>query len=93
MARLSEEKIAKIKQLYEELHTYSAVARAVGCSPATVKKYAQEEYTPDPTVRIPFNGIIPAVEDLVWPKEDEISNISRLTESELKEIEELWKEL
>lgn len=93
MAKLSEEKIAEIRRVYNELGTYSATAKAVGCSPASVKKYTQEEYTPDPTVRIPFNGKLPPVEELNWPIEEEIGNMARLTEAELEEIKELWKEL
>lgn len=93
MAKLSEEKIAEIRRVYSELGTYSGTAKAVGCSPATVKKYTQEEYTPDPTVRVPFNGKLPPVEELNWPTEKEIGNMARLTEAELEEIKELWKEL
>lgn len=93
MAKLSEEKIAEIRRVYNELGTYSGTAKAVGCSPATIKKYTQEEYTPDPTVRVSFSEILPPVEELAWPSEEEISNMARLTEAELEEIKELWKEL
>ena len=93
MAKLSEEKIAEIRRVYSELGTYSGTAKAVGCSPATVKKYTQEEYIPDPTVRVSFNGVIPPVEELNWPSEEEINKMARLTEAELEEIKELWEEL
>lgn len=93
MAKLSEEKIAEIRRVYNELGTYSGTAKAVGCSPASVKKYTQEDYIPDPTVRVPFSGTLPPVEELNWPSEEEISNMARLTESEVEEIEILWKEL
>lgn len=39
MARLSEEKIKEIQELYATIGVYSRVAKMVGCSPATVKKY------------------------------------------------------
>lgn len=94
MAKLSEEKIAEIRRAYSEIGTYAGVARKLGFSPATVKKYTQEEYTPDPTVRVPFNGEIPSVETMYWPlDEQEINNMARLTEEEIIEIKELWKEL
>lgn len=93
MAKLSEEKIAEIRRVYSELGTYSGTAKAVGCSPATVKKYTQEEYVPDPTTRVAFNGALPPVEELYWPSEEEISKMARLTEAEIEEIHELWKEL
>lgn len=93
MAKLSEEKIAEIRRVYSELGTYSGTAKAVGCSPATVKKYTQKEYVPDPTMRVTFNGVLPPVEKLRWPSEEEISKMARLTEAEIEEIHELWKEL
>lgn len=91
--RLTNEDIQNIRRAYSEIGTYAGVARKLGFSPATVKKYTQEEYTPDPTVRIPFNGKLPPVEELNWPTEEEIGNMARLTEAELEEIKELWKEL
>lgn len=93
MAKLSEEKIAEIRRVYSELGTYSGTAKVVGCSPATIKKYTQEDNISDPTVRIEFNGVIPPVEELNWPSKEEIKKMGSLTESEIKEIEELWKEL
>ena len=91
--RLTNEDIQNIKRAYSEIGTYAGVARKLGFSPATVKKYTQEEYTPDPAVRVPFNGKLPPVEELNWPTEGEIGNMARLTEAELEEIKELWKEL
>lgn len=41
MARLSEEKIAQIKDLYPKIKTFSGVAKIVGCAPSTVKRYAE----------------------------------------------------
>lgn len=93
MAKLSEEKIAEINKVYAEVGTYSGTAKIVGCSPATVKKYCQMEVIPDSTVRILFNGTIPPVEEINWPSEEEISNLAKLSETEIEEIHELWKEL
>lgn len=45
MAKLSDEKIAAIKKRYQEVGTYSQVAKELGCSPATVKKYVSETTT------------------------------------------------
>ena len=93
MAKLSEEKIAEINKVYAEVGTYSGTAKIVGCSPATVKKYCQMEVIPDSTVRVDFNDSIPPVEELNWPSEEKIAEMARLTEAEIKEIQELWKEL
>lgn len=91
--RLTNENIQNIRRAYSEIGTYAGVARKLGFSPATVKKYTQEEYTPDLTVRVPFNGKLPPVEELNWPTKEEIENMSKLTEAEFEEIKELWKEL
>lgn len=93
MTKLSEEKIAEIRRVYGELGTYSGTAKAVGCSPATVKKYTQEEPSSDPVVRVPFNGKLPPVEELNWPSQEEINKMATLTSEELEEIKELWKEI
>lgn len=91
--RLTNEDIQNIRRAYSEIGTYAGVARKLGFSPATVKKYTQEEYVPDPTMRVTFNGVLPPVEELRWPSEEEISKMARLTEAEIEEIHELWKEL
>ena len=91
--RLTNEDIQNIRRAYSEIGTYAGVARKLGFSPATVKKYTQEDNISDPTVRIEFNGVIPPVEELNWPSKEEIKKMGSLTESEIKEIEELWKEL
>lgn len=39
MAKLSDEKIAEIQKRYAECGVYAQVARELGVSPATVKKY------------------------------------------------------
>lgn len=46
MARLTEEKIQQIKEAYAKDPVYSHVAKQLGVSPATVKKYATGEATP-----------------------------------------------
>lgn len=91
--RLTNEDIQNIRRAYSEIGTYAGVARKLGFSPATVKKYTQEEYVPDPTMRVAFNGVLPPVEELHWPSGEEISTMARLTEAEIEEIHELWKEL
>lgn len=46
MARLTEEKIQQIKDAYAKDPVYSHVAKQLGVSPATVKKYVSGETTP-----------------------------------------------
>lgn len=46
MARLTEEKIQQIKDAYTKDPVYSHVAKQLGVSPATVKKYVSGEVAP-----------------------------------------------
>lgn len=94
MAKLGEEKIAEIRRVYNELGTYSGTAKQVGCSPATVKKYCQIEVKDTaPILKIEFNGEIPPTDQINWTSSDKISELGKLTKEEIKEIEELWKEI
>ena len=40
--RITQEQIAKMAELYEELGTYSAVAKKLGVSASSVSKYLKE---------------------------------------------------
>ncbi len=51
MARLTEEKIALIQQTYLQVGTYSGTAKIVGCSPTTVKKYAEMNRCPEYSIQ------------------------------------------
>lgn len=46
MARLTEEKIQQIKDAYAKDPVYSHVAKLLGVSPATIKKYVSGEVAP-----------------------------------------------
>ena len=41
--RITQEQIAKMAELYEELGTYSAVAKKLGVSASSVSKYLKEQ--------------------------------------------------
>ena len=94
MKVITKDDIKKINELYLELHTYAAVARQTGFSPATVKKYVipgyavvdessikryDREKLPDFTPEI-FRGVD-------W------GDLCVLSQEEIKEIYELWKEV
>ena len=97
MARLSDEKIQLIKETYAKVGTYTATAKIVGSSPATVKKYVMEEcpvQTNPKKEPIRFDGEIPSVEDVSWIYEkSERGLITQLSDEEKKELEEFRKEL
>lgn len=68
--RVQADDIIKMNELYLTIGTYAGVARAVGFSAGTVKRYIQENYVPQdkikPIEKIEFE--IPAIKDFVYPK-------------------------
>jgi hypothetical protein len=95
MARLTEEKIQLIKETYAKVGTYSATAKIVGSSPATVKKYVTEDCPNSPKKeQVKFQGEILPVKEIYWIyNKNERCNLSLLSDEELKEIEELRREI
>lgn len=95
MARLSDEKIAEIRRLYAEIGIYSQVAKMVGSSAATVKKYCSDATAAiQPKTITPFNGIIHNVSDIDLTFFLEKSEyLTTLTPEEKKGIEQLWQEI
>ena len=96
MAKLTQEKINKIIEIYNEVGTYSGTAARVGCSPATVKKYVTagaqvQEILPKNIT--PFSGEIKDIEDIDFGALEDIGKLSLLTEEEKEEIRELWEEI
>lgn len=95
MARLTEEKILEIQRLYKEIGIYSQVAKQVGCSPSTVKKYctAAEPINKSKVIR-KFEGQIPEISDLdlTFFLEKSIY-LTTLTLQEKENMKELWEEL
>jgi len=84
-----------MNELYLQLGTYAAVARKVGFSPTTVKKYINTSYVAEEfVVMIPFTGTIISAEKLSLPKSlDEWRVWLRISEEEKIDIEELRKEI
>ena len=94
MARLSNEKIAEIQQLYSEIGIYSQVAKKVGCSPSTVKKYCTAAAVEQQVNKLEFNSDIPSIDtiNLTFFLENN-QYLTTLTNDEQKEMKELWNEL
>lgn len=91
--KITDKEILQINRLYKKYGTYAAVAREVGCGPATVKKYINPNFVElDETKFQRFTK-----EDL--PKifrTLEVTNLGELCnpdKSELNELEELRKEI
>ena len=93
MARLTDEKIAEIQRLYTEIGIYSQVAKQVGCSPSTVKKYCTAAEAL-PTKKLEFDGQICEISDInVSLFLEKKVNLTTLTHDELEEMKVLWTEL
>lgn len=89
--------IGKMNELYVSLHTYAAVAREVGFSATTVKKYIIADYTPKAIVEaniIRFSGGVKDIKEIPLPQtSEEWQEFMQLTDEEKQECDELRKEI
>ena len=94
MKVITYEDIKRINELYIECgKVYAAVARKTGFSPATVKKYVIKDYVPvDETNFKRFNRPLPEFDSTMFRCSD-WGHLCVLTEDEVKEIKDLWKEI
>lgn len=91
MARkVTKEDIALFNELYIIHGTYAAVARETGWSPSTVAKYIVKNQAPAADI-VPFSSTIPAVDEVVVPKD--LGAWLILSDEEVEQVKELWKEL
>ena len=92
MAALSAEKIKEIQRLYKEIGTYSGVAKVVGSSPPTVKKYVTVDIpTVEPLNKINFDNSKIGTFKVDFNKT--LSLLGKLTEEEIEDIKILWGEI
>lgn len=83
----------QINELYLKLHTYTAVSRELGISPGTVKKYVIPGYVAaDQREIIHFDEPLPEFDDTLFLGND-WGTLCELSEIEVGEIIDLWKEL
>lgn len=103
MAKISPEKIEEMCRLYQEIGVYSQVAKKIGSSPATVKKYVSL-YLDSPKNSIAaavknvihFSGEIPSMDDIVsddFLQRFHYSLLCGQTDDELEELKQLWEEI
>ncbi len=94
---ISSEQVIQINERYAECHNYSQVARELGVSPSTVRKYVRPDYKivaeveiqhPDlPLLRLWAQNYSLSKTDMANP------DILKLTEQEEEDLKVLWKEL
>jgi len=85
--------IKKMNELYLKIGTYAGVAREVGFSPSTVKKYIKKDYvSEDELVLKKYEGPLPEFDPTIF-RVDDWGPLCVLSDEENEEIRELWKEL
>lgn len=93
--KVNQELVEQMVELYNKLGTYAAVAREIGVSASTCSKYikmAQEEEKNRIKAAknfIPFDKEIKSIEEIKIDWND----CCFLSDEEVKEITELWKEI
>lgn len=96
MAKITQEDIKNINEAYYRLKTYAAVARELGFSAGTVKKYVIEGYKPEDQRKI--KRFAPTDMPVVFGEYqfrgiDNYGELCVLSEEEKAEIRELWEEV
>lgn len=99
MARLSEEQIQKIREVYSKVGTYTGTAKICGNSISTVKKYIELNFNKNKESKIKnkniilFNETIPEANCVYIPPPEMRGEWICLTPDELYEMKELRKEI
>lgn len=94
-SKVTNEDIIRMNELYFKYKTYAAVAREVGFSASTVKKYIIPNWQPveqQNIIRFEWSEI-PDFDDGIFRDVDNYGDLCVLTEREQQEIKELWREL
>ena len=85
--RITQEQITKMAELYEELGTYSAVAKELGISASSVSKYIKEANSCKS-----FNTYIGPAPSALPPEKEKIIGFGFLSKDELDSYNEWLKE-
>lgn len=91
---ITQAEVKRINELYLKLKTYAAVARELGISPGTVKKYVIDGYSKvDESKVIRYEGnTLPRLELSRFRGED-WGKLCMLSPEEEEEIKVLWEEI
>ena len=94
--KITDSQKIQINELYLIHKTYAAVSRIMGLSPSTIKKYITPNYISKKNIKKSLLTLekIEAVETFLLPPEDiQNPNILKLTDEEVLEMQEFWKEI
>lgn len=94
MARVTQEDIIRINDIYYKCRTYAETARQTGFSASTIKKYVIAGYQPTESVQQKkFTAPLPEFDPMVFVQKEDWSSFCEYTVEEASRIEELWKEM
>lgn len=94
MARVTQEDIVRINDVYYKYRTYAETARQTGFSASTVKKYVVPGYEPAETTKIKkFDRSLPDFDPMIFVQKEDWASFCEYTVEEAVRIEELWKEM
>ena len=94
MARVTQEDIIHINDVYYKCRTYAETARQTGFSASTVKKYVITGYQPAEAVRAEkFDRPLPEFDPMIFVQKEDWASFCEYTLEEAARIEELWKEM
>lgn len=97
MARITEEQIQEINEIYHATHNKSLTARTVGVSVASVNKYIKENYIPiAERMTYTFDKEVKGIDRqilLQFSSEGAILDLFNITEEERADMIELQKEI
>lgn len=95
MARVTNEDILRMNEIYYKTHVFAEVARQTGFSASTVRKYVDVNWKPvevENIVRFDM-AQLPDFDSSAFKGIKNYGELCVLTECEKEELKELWKEL
>ena len=95
MARVTNEDILRINEIYYKTHTYAETARQTGFSASTVKKYVIPNWSPiasEEIIKFDINQL-PEFDTSCFVGIKNYGDLCVLTDQEKEEMKILWKEL
>ena len=90
--KITQDKIIEINRMYKRLRTYAAVARELGISPGTVKKYVLPDFSEPESPRNDVEIILSEFNPASFYNQSR-EYLFKLTEEEKIELNELRKEM
>lgn len=95
MARVTNEDILRMNEIYYKTHVFAEVARQTGFSASTVRKYVDVNWKPvelDKIIKFDLNNL-PEFDTTPFKHVSDYGAMCILNDEEIDQIRELWKEL